>query len=146
MNSRRDAEFRLKLAEGFLTEAEQDIELVRWRSCVDNAQRTAENAAKAVLAMRGPVPKVHKLKGALVKLVEDPALQRLKEDISVLGEIAEKLGFEEHIRTGYGDESQYLTPWDIFNQEAAEEAASLARRAYDTARRIIEKWPRRKKR
>lgn len=145
MNPRRDAEFRLKLAEGFLTETEQDIGLARWRSCVDNAQRTVENAAKAVLAMRGPVPKVHNLRGALVKLVDDPALQRVKEDIGILEEIAEKLGFEEHIRTGYGDESHYLTPWDIFDQDAAEEAVNLARRAYDTARRIIEQWPHRKK-
>ena len=38
MNPRRDTEFRLKLAAGFLREAEEDIRLSRWRSCVDNAQ------------------------------------------------------------------------------------------------------------
>jgi len=31
-------QYRLRLAEGFLKEAEQDFGLERWRSCVDNAQ------------------------------------------------------------------------------------------------------------
>jgi len=57
MNPKQDTEFRLKLAAGFLREAEEDVRLSRWSSCVDNAQMAVENAAKAVIAMRGPVPK-----------------------------------------------------------------------------------------
>jgi hypothetical protein len=63
----------------------------------------------------------------------------------VLSEITEKLGFEEYIRTDYGDESQYRTPWEIFDRESAEEALSLAHRAQDIARKIIEQWPPAKK-
>jgi len=105
-----------------------------------------ENAAKAVIAMRGPVPKVHELKGALSKLVKDDRLRSLRKEIALLAEISEKLGFEEHIRTDYGDEGQYRTPWDIFDRESAEEALSLARKAYDTASGIIERWPQKRKR
>ena len=145
MNAKKDAEFRLKLAAGFLREAEEDVRLSRWRSCVDNAQMSVENAAKAVIAMRGPVPKVHQLEGALSKLVKDATLKRLRKEIAILREIAGKLGFEEHVRTDYGDESQYRTPWELFDQESAEQALDLARKAHDTAQRIIEEWPQKKK-
>ncbi|MFQ5828623.1 MAG: HEPN domain-containing protein [Candidatus Methylomirabilia bacterium] len=141
MNPKRDAEYRLRLAAGFLREAEEDVQLSRWRSCVDNAQMAVENAAKAVIAMRGPVPKVHQLKGALSKLLKDARLKSLNKEIAILGGISEKLGFEEHIRTDYGDESQYRTPWELFDRESAEEAVSLARTAYDAASKLIKKWP-----
>jgi HEPN domain-containing protein len=140
MNPKRDTEFRLKLSAGFLKEAEEDMRLSRWRSCVDNAQMAAENAAKAVIAMRGPVPKVHQLHKALSRLSKNVRLSGLSKDFTALSEITEKLGFEEHIRTDYGDESQYRTPWEIFDRESAEEALSLARRAHDIAGRIIEQW------
>jgi HEPN domain-containing protein len=51
MTGNRNAEYRLKLAQGFLNEARQDVGLGRWRSAVDNAQLAVENAAKAVLAL-----------------------------------------------------------------------------------------------
>jgi len=145
MNPIRDSQFRLELAAGFLREAEQDLGLSRWRSCVDNAQMAIENAAKAVVAMRGPVPKTHQIEKALSRLDKDPLLKSLRTEIATLGEIARKLGFEEHIRTDYGDETHYRTPWELFDQESAEEAVSLARRAHDTAQRIIEKWPQKKR-
>jgi HEPN domain-containing protein len=145
MNPKRDTEFRLKLAAGFLMEAEEDVRLSRWRSCVDNAQMAAENAGKAVVAMRGPVPKVHQLHRALSRLSKNARVSTLSMEIAALSEITEKLGFEEHIRTDYGDESQYRTPWEIFDRESAEEALSLARRAQDIARRIIKQWPQEEK-
>ncbi len=105
----------------------------------------AENAGKAVIAMRGPVPKVHELHKALSRLLKNVRLSGLSKDFTALSEITEKLRFEEHIRTDYGDESQYRTPWEIFDRESAEEALSLARRAQDMARRIIEQWPQKEK-
>src|SRR3990172_6367765 len=50
-----EARYRLRLAHGFVEEARQDVGLQRWRSCVDNSQLAVENAAKAVLALLGPV-------------------------------------------------------------------------------------------
>ncbi|MDZ7359408.1 MAG: HEPN domain-containing protein [candidate division KSB1 bacterium] len=54
-----DAEYRLRLAKGFQKEAEQDFQLQRWRSCVDNAQRSVENAGKAIIAIFEPVERTH---------------------------------------------------------------------------------------
>ncbi len=51
--------YRLRLAAGFLAEARQDVALQRWRSSVDNSQLATENAAKAVLALPGPVGRTH---------------------------------------------------------------------------------------
>ena len=51
MNTPDEVRYRLGLAKGFLAEAEQDMTLQRWRSCVDNAQLAAENAGKAALAL-----------------------------------------------------------------------------------------------
>lgn len=47
--------YRMKLVEGFRSEARQDLELGRWRSCVDNSQPIVETNAKAALALVGPV-------------------------------------------------------------------------------------------
>jgi HEPN domain-containing protein len=145
MNSKKDADFRLRLAKGFLVEAEEDVRLSRWRSCVDNAQMAVENAAKSIIAMRGPVPKVHQLEAALSKLARDAGLKDLRAGIAILQRAVETLGFEEHVRTDYGDESQYRTPWEIFDRNSAVEALDLAHKAHDTARKIVEEWPQRKK-
>ncbi len=145
MNAKRDADFRLELAAGVLREAEEDLRISRWRSCVDNAQMSVENSAKAVIAMRGPVPRVHQLESALDKFAKDAIFKSLRKEIAILQEITKKLGFEEHIRTDYGDESQYRTPWELFDRESAAEALDLARKAQDTAKKILEQWPQKKK-
>ena len=59
MNASKDVAYRIALAGGFLSEAEQDFTLERWRSCVDNAQLAVENAGKAALALFGIAPKTH---------------------------------------------------------------------------------------
>ncbi|NLG83298.1 MAG: hypothetical protein GX493_01535 [Firmicutes bacterium] len=41
MTGGQDAAYRLRMAEGFLEEARQDVELGRWRSAVDNGQAVA---------------------------------------------------------------------------------------------------------
>ena len=46
MDSEQDVNFRLRLAEGFLQEAEEDLILSRWRSCVDNTQLSVENVVR----------------------------------------------------------------------------------------------------
>lgn len=59
MKGHSDAHYRLKVAQGFLDEARQDVSLARWRAAMDNAQLAVENAAKAVLALLGPVGRTH---------------------------------------------------------------------------------------
>ena len=99
------SQYRIRLAEGFLKEAEQDFGLERWRSCVDNAQLATENAGKCVLALFGMVSRTH-----------DPAQQiaqilRSQNPSSTLRGLMEKvlpdllaLGSAEHFLTDYGDE------------------------------------------
>jgi HEPN domain len=59
MNSHDQAHYRLRLAEGFFDEAREDMHSQRWRSCVSNGQLAAENAAKAVLGLLGPIGRTH---------------------------------------------------------------------------------------
>lgn len=59
MQVTNEVRYRQRLAEGFLGEARQDVELRRWRSCIDNSQLAVENAAKAALALLGPVGRTH---------------------------------------------------------------------------------------
>jgi len=59
MLSSEEPHYRLNLAEGFLFEAREDINLNRWRSCVDNSPLAVENAAKVALALLGPVGRTH---------------------------------------------------------------------------------------
>jgi len=59
VKSAEAANYRLRIAQGFLDEARQDVGLGRWRSVMDNAQLAVENAAKAILALIGPVGRTH---------------------------------------------------------------------------------------
>jgi HEPN domain-containing protein len=49
MNSHDQAQYRLRLAEGFFDEAREDMHSQRWRSSVSNAQLAVENAAKGTI-------------------------------------------------------------------------------------------------
>ena len=70
MNYKDSIKYRLKLAEGFLKEADQDLELERYRSYVDNAQLSIQNSVKAVLFFFGPVVKAHNPAADLKQLIE----------------------------------------------------------------------------
>ena len=115
-----DAQYRFRIAQGFLEESHQDVTLTRWRSAVDNAQLATENATKAVLALAGPVGKTHQpallLRQALQ--VFSPSYQHVER----LSEQAEMLGFDVHVQTDYGDEMEGVTPWELFNDDDARSA------------------------
>ena len=67
MNSRDDVAFRLGLGQGFLKEARQDVEIERWRSCVDNAQLCVEMLARPsslfLKCLPRPMPQPMSLRG-----------------------------------------------------------------------------------
>jgi HEPN domain-containing protein len=138
MESRRDALYRLRLAEGFLNEAEQDYGLKRWRSVVDNSQLAAENAAKAALALILPPSRVHDPGRLLLEaLTQGLFRDDQAETIEALARCAESLGPDVHIQTDYGDETGGRTPWELFDQEDAQQALELARRATKLARSLV---------
>lgn len=137
MKANPEALYRLRLAQGFLEEARQDVALCRWRATVDNSQLCIENAAKAVLALLGPVGRTHN-PAALLR----PALQEGRfapEEaplLTALIERAEMLGPDIHIQTDYGDEAGEFTPWELFQEEDARQAQT-AEEAFSLATRLI---------
>ena len=52
MNIPPEVSYRLRLVEGFLVEAQQDHNLRRWRSWVDNSQLATESAAFRTAKLR----------------------------------------------------------------------------------------------
>jgi HEPN domain-containing protein len=134
MNSADHVRYRLRLADGFLAEARQDVELSRWRSAIDNAQLAIENAAKAVLAILGPVGRTHYPAAALRQSIDEEIWDvELRPQVQRLAELAESYGFDVHMQTDYGDEAGGLTPWEIFDEEDAHRALEVADEAVNLA-------------
>lgn len=139
MDSEQDVNYRVRLAEGFLREAEEDLKLSRWRSSVDNAQLSVENAVKAVIARYGPVPRTHDVAKPLEELQTSTELSpTVKEKLSILRNLAEQLGYEEHIRSDYSEEASFKTPWELFDQEDAQKAVEIARQALSLAKEVLQ--------
>jgi len=135
------ARYRLELAEGFLSEARQDLDLARFRSCVSNAQLSIKNAAKTVIALFGPVGKTHEPWRELKALLaEEVVPQVLGEQVERLAAIAARYGLKEHFLTDYGDETQFLSPWRLFGQEDAAEALETAETCFALAQGIGSRW------
>ncbi len=139
MTGEQDAAYRLRVAQGFLDEARQDVELGRWRSAVDNSQLAVENAAKAVLALLGPVGRTHnpavQLRQALAEgRFAAPHADRVRQ----LAERAELLGIDVHIQTDYGDEVGGRTPWELFDEADARQILAMAEEAVTLARAVIQ--------
>ncbi len=133
-----EAEYRLNLAEGFLVEARQDLHLERWRSCVDNSQLAVENAAKATLALLGPLGRTHNPAVLLRKaLQEGRFLQGVRAQVERITECARLLGPDIHAQSDYGDEAGWKTPWELFSEADAKQALGLADEAVRLARELV---------
>ncbi len=135
---RQHAAYRLKLAQGFLGEARQDVDLGRWRSSVDSAQLSVENAGKTVLALFGLVGRTHNPATQIRRLVGEGRLDAaLSERLERLAELAELLGPDIHIQTDYGDEAGGRTPWELFDEEDARQALAIAGEAVTLADQLV---------
>lgn len=131
--------YRLRLADGFLDEARQDLELGRWRSCVDNSQLSVENAAKAALATLGPVGRTHNPAGLLRQaLMEGRFEGTVAGHLQDLAECAELLGHDVHMETDYGSELGWRTPWELFDEKDARQAIAVAEQAAKLARHVAQ--------
>ncbi|NOX63035.1 MAG: HEPN domain-containing protein [Chloroflexi bacterium] len=120
-----------------MEEATQDYAQEHWRSVMDNAQLAVENAAKAVLALVGPVGRTHFPAPLLREVVDDNLVpQPQHQSVLRLATLAEYLGIDVHIQTDYGDEVAGLTPWELFDKEDAEQALAMAGEAVSLARQI----------
>ena len=118
MTSRDDVDYRLKLAKGFLKEAEEDFNLERWRSCVGNSQLSVENSGKAILMLFGVSPKTHESSKHLQTIVNDSSIpDAIRERIKSLLPDFLSPGLEAHLMTDYGDESSAKTLVNYITQE-----------------------------
>lgn len=140
MNSENDAKYRLKLAEGFLKEAEENLGYGQIRACVSNSQLAIENGAKAVILCFGPLGRTHNPANVLNRLVaKEEIAGDIKEFINKMIPLLEGFGEEKHILTDYGEEETYTLPWDIFDEDDAKEAVNTSRKVIDSAREVVEK-------
>ena len=137
MNSKADAEYRNRLAKGFLGEARLDFGYKLWRSCVDNSQLSIENSGKMIIALFEPVEKSHNPSRQMKRLVEQGRLSdSLKPEADEVIHILERFGVEEHFMTDYGDETTRTDPWSLFDENDAGEAMEMATRCYQLAEKI----------
>jgi HEPN domain-containing protein len=133
-----EADYRRRLAEGFLKEATEDMRLERWRSCVSNSQLAAENAAKAVLATAGPVGKTHQPSALLRQaLTEGRYSEAERVAIEALAAASEALGADVHAESNYGDDARWLTPWEIFGRQEAQTALGQAEQAMSNLQSLL---------
>ena len=137
MNFKADAEYRERLAEGFLNEARLNFGYRLWRSCVDNSQLSVENSGKMIIALFEPVEKSHNPSRQLKRLVEQKRLgEDLKPQLDQFLLILDRFGIEEHFMTDYGDETTRTDPWNLFGEEEAGEALQMAEKCYGIAKEI----------
>jgi HEPN domain-containing protein len=138
VNFKEDAEYRKRLAIGFLEEARLNLKFELWRSCVDNSQLSIENSGKMIIALFEPIEKTHNPSHQLNRIVDHKKLyDALKPQIYELISILDRFGIEEHFMTDYGDETTRTDPWSLFNKEDAEEALAMAERSYTLAEEIF---------
>ena len=139
MTGNQDAQYRIKVAQGFLDEAHQDVSLARWRSAVDNAQLAVENATKAVLALVGPVGRTHNPATQLRQAMSDSLLIASQDEKAQrLAELSELMGADLHIQTDYGDEIGGRTPWELFDEVDARRSLVMAEESVTLAQAIIQ--------
>jgi HEPN domain-containing protein len=133
----KEAWYRLKVAQGFLGEARQDIDLQRWRSTVDNAQLAVENSVKAVLALIGPVGRTHNPAPHLRRVLDNQLFTSHRDKLERLVKHTEMMGPDIHIQTDYGDEVGGRTPWELFDESDAHQALTIADESVRLAEQII---------
>jgi HEPN domain-containing protein len=139
MNSKFDAEYRLRLAKGFQQEAEQDLQLHRWRSCVDTARLSVRNAGKAIIAIFEPLGKMYNPAIKLRQLINKNLIETtLLEDLNAALSAFDEFGFEEHFLTDYGDEKTYQDPWSLFSDEDAQKALDIMQKCLAVAEKFYQ--------
>jgi len=137
VNFKEDAEYRKRLAKGFLNEARLNFEFKLWRSCLDNSQLSIENSGKMIIALFEPIEKTHNPSRQLRRLIDQSRLGDVSIlDIEELISIIDRFGIEEHFMTDYGDEITRTDPWSLFTEEDAREALELAEKCYGIAENI----------
>jgi len=137
LNPKTEVEYRAKMARRHLEDAERALQIGDYRGTVDSAQRSAENAAKAVIAIyripswsHDPSAELLDVTSTLPKAARERALN--------LARLAHELA-PEHGRATYGEPLRELTPWDLYGKSEAESAVEKAEKAVDLMNQILPK-------
>jgi HEPN domain-containing protein len=130
-----EVRYRVRLAEGYLREAEENFKREDFRATVAASQLAAENAAKAIIAIfRIPSwshDPSHELREVISQLPQ--SLRPLAEELAGIAQLLAP----EHGRVTYGEPTRGLTPWEIYGREDAEKALQLAKKAVELMRLIL---------
>jgi HEPN domain-containing protein len=135
LNPLSEVEYRAKLADRYLADAEGAFERGDLRGTVASSRLAAENAAKAVVAVYR-VPSwshdpSHELREVAAQM--PASLKPLAEELASIAELLAP----EHGRATYGEPARGLTPWELYTREDAEAALQRARRAVELAKTIL---------
>jgi HEPN domain-containing protein len=139
MKIRNDIAYRFLLAEGFLREAEEDVQLKRWRSCVSGSILCIENCGIAVLMLFGVSKNTHHPEQHLSRLLAEGTVSEEVADLirELLPELEQHESHEKMLAK-YGLESGYQSPWDLFSESQADEALKGARKSLALCRKLRE--------
>lgn len=133
--------YRLKLAAGFLEEADKNMQSQMHRSCVDNCQLCIENSAKSVILCFSLLSKTHSPHIQLMEILKKKNMDdNIKKRIEDIISLSRQHGFEEHITSDYGDELTLKTPWEIFGKKEAEKALNDSRLAFKLASETVNEF------
>ena len=132
-----EAKYRVKLSNEYLKRAKKFLTTGDWKESAEASQLSAENAAKAIIAIKR-IPSwthdpSHELKEIINEFSED-----LRNLILELASIVHELA-PEHILISYGKPDEGLTPWDIYNEEKAKLLFNKAKRANEIMNKIIKR-------
>ena len=138
MQAREDADYRIQVAERMVVSCGHDIASAMWPECVDHGQQAVENAAKAVLAMLGPVPATHGLSVSLRRaLARGDFPAQAAAAVERLAQLSDAYGPDTHMQARYGNERDRVPPWEIFGEPAARKALDAAEEAVRLAKALL---------
>lgn len=138
MNSKEDAQYRVNLSQEYLENAQKNVKLEMWSSCVGNALLSRENAAKAIIACFEPVEHTHAPAIQLRRLnLEKKIPKLLLKEVKEILPFVSKEGEREHFLVEYGDEMRYLTPSKIFKKTDALKSLKVAKSCLKVAEEVL---------
>jgi len=139
VNSPNESFYRLKLAKGYLADAESDTKDKRWDKCLGNSQEAIENAGKSILTHFRPAPHTHDIVELLEKLLQNKNVpEEIKRKIRAGLDDFRDMGMDIHIRATYGDEEAQIPPWDLIAEAEGMGGLGKARRSVNLAQAIYD--------
>jgi len=130
-----EVNYRLRLAENYLKDAEESFKRGDFRATVASSQLTVENSAKAIISVFRIPSWSHDPSHELREIAQQIPLD-VRHLVEELADLAEILA-PEHGRSTYGEPARGLTPWEIYSRDDAEKTLQYARKAVEIAGIIL---------